>query len=222
MLKPEEFSQQLEKALAGKQKAEQEAAAAKTLRRQQQEVERQERTSKEELEERQRNQAVLELDAQLPIRQYLETLRDKIAPEQEVKKWGPNKGGIAYTFVFNEEEREIVIDTKRWPGGGRTPETYQSFKETRKTHDVLGLVLDSSSYAKLGIWQCAEKGEKEGKYYPESENPWDFRRNYSMLAKERGFMLSNIKERVRFVRALTDFYLAFEAGQVDKAFRPLA
>jgi len=222
MLKPEEFSQHLEKALAQRQRAEQEVVLAKTISLQQQEAERQERSSKEELEERQRNQAVLELDAQLPIRQYLETLRDKIVPEQEVKKWGPSKGGIAYTFVFNEEEREIVIDTKCWPGGGRTPETYQSFKEIRKTYDVLGLVLESSGYAKLGIWQCAEKGEKEGKYYPESENPWDFRRNKSMLARERGFILSNIKERVRLVQALTDFYLAFEAGQADKAFRPLA
>ena len=141
MLNKEDFRRQLDDALAVKQRADQETAAAETLRQQQAVADLQEKaarqTTEKATEEGRRNQAVLELDAQLPIQQYLKALRDQLAPKQRVNKFGPENGVIAFSIEYNKKLRyEIINETNHYG--------------YRQTKDILGIVLDGGG--DLFIW----------------------------------------------------------------------
>jgi hypothetical protein len=141
MLNPEDFRRQLEEALAAKQRADQETAAAQTLRQQQAAVDLQGKATRQATESvvevGRRNQAVLELDAQLPIQQYLKALRDQLAPKQRVNKFGPENGVIAFSIEYNKKLRYEIINETNHHG-------------YRQTKDILGIVLDGGGV--LFIW----------------------------------------------------------------------
>lgn len=112
MLNPEDFSRQLDEALVAKQVVDQEEVAVARLqaiaRRQEASAQAVAKATKEAEKEGQRNQAVLDLDAQLPIQQYLEILKDKIEPKERVERWGPEAGVIAYAFSYGLRIKKII------------------------------------------------------------------------------------------------------------------
>jgi len=181
MLNPEDFRRQLDEALADKQKADQREKVVCEAKQRQDTEEVQERVRQQQLEtevaERQKNQTVVELDSQLPIRQYLWVLKDLIAPNQPLMKWGPSQGIIAYTLVYKEEEKETPVDTYRTidrqaqaRNPRQDPHVILEAWEPRTVRNILGVALNNFSEVKLCIRACA----KNSKFNPESENPFDW------------------------------------------------
>ncbi len=111
MLNPEDFRRQLEEGLNKKRRADrQEAKEEKGQAKIQKQIARQEEKQAKQ-EEKERNRLVVELDRQLPIGQALETLRNKIAPLEHVRRFGPKGGKIAYVLPYRVKHYEITRKT---------------------------------------------------------------------------------------------------------------
>lgn len=237
MLSPEDFRQQLEEKVAAKRQADQTATVAEKLRQQQEErVEFWKRAKqltwaqivkqlKEDFKELKRekeneNQEVLELDSRLPIRQYLEVLRDKIAPWQQVKRYGPEEGKIAYGLVYKTKLRSVWLEdhteeymvevTSLSPKVGYETTSKEkryrrvSNKGLRKVRDVFGVVFNNSGFLKFAEQQCAKAPDFE-----KSTSPLKWKRLQGPINSytNSGIDVLGSSGMRDFAGALTNFYV---------------
>lgn len=188
MLNPEAFRRQLnqvDQELAEKRQADQRGWDVRKAKQQQDAEETQERVSQQQLEageeERQKNQAVLEMDSQLPIKAHLEILREKIAPEQKIQRWGPVNGEVAYSLVYEKKKRIIQVAQ---PAHGLTARARvlsgivgPDGTTLKDTVDVFGLCLNDQGRVLIRNRRCAESP-----YFEKGINPltWQPQFDYEM------------------------------------------
>lgn len=173
-----------------------------------------------------KNQEVFQLDSQLPVRQYLEVLRDKIMPMRQIKRYGPKDGKIAYGLVYGvraqfeptgkshtkKERIETVISGR----GFSSTVMMNKEKEVanvglRMVHNVLGVVLDNSGFLKLSKQRCAKAPGFE-----KSKNPLKWRAGRGEVGVGKlNFVISMTSPDgfQQFEQALTDFYVGLKAGE---------
>ncbi len=160
MLTPEDFRQKLEELPAVERRMTiwEKLAARKAQRLQ----EREEKKTKELREQEkalirkkeieQRNQHTFELASQFPVKEYLEILRDKIAPKQKVNEFGPMEGLIAYSLIYGKGFKTITVGYRGTGeyeggssglGGSHTPrrQIMLPIEEAQRVFYVLGVVL---------------------------------------------------------------------------------
>jgi len=241
-MRPEdEFSRHLDNSLANKQGGDRLAAEAETLARKQQAIESRARAEQQKAvvrsEEDRKNQAALELESQLPIRQYLETIRSKMAPKQKILRRGPKDGKIGYSLIYGSKIKVVdFIELSRgWVGGhsgkggsdpGRLVIHYLRVPAAVK--DVLGVGLSSEGLAY--IWN---KKVSIGLGYEPSINPLDWKEfsykrtrktnnelilEYNDGTAEKGgvntFFINTEDGLQGFAQTLTDFYVGLKTGKI--------
>ena len=126
------------------------------------------------------NQVVIELDSKLPTRQYLEVLRDRIAPKQKINQWGPKNGRLGYSLIYGVKTRIIRIKESYTEYVGGYSSKGGSFQGYPKTHyierprvirDVFSVVLNSKGVAHIWDRQVANSDYYE---YESRINPLDW------------------------------------------------
>lgn len=215
MLNPEDFRRQLSEVLAAKQKAEAEAAATERLRQQQGTAQAREERTQARATEKQRNQAVLELDSQLPIGEYLEVLKNKIAPLEYVRKFGPKKGKIGYSFIYGGGVRSLGTFSETSIAGDRCGNTHAyTVKESviRIARDVVGLTLNYLGTIRIAKRTCiigltSIRNKNGYVLHPNSINPSNWNVDFS------NFDVTSPEGLQKFAQGLTDFYVGFKSGK---------
>lgn len=238
MLKPEDFHNQLDEALADRQKVIQEAVGEKRLNRQERVVRLQQQldqqTSEDAAKEKERNQAILELDSQLPIRQFLEILRDKIAPKkylggfigpkQPLQKFGPKNGGIAYGLVYKDAWESVVvghhtvIGQSHNVGHGAYADAFEVNEyATTRVRYVLGVALTTWSGPVMSPEEdrkrmkiCTNKVSKYAGY--NDMNPLSWPQNNTIQDIFDVFVKQH-EAAQQLAQALTEFYVGLKTGQ---------
>ncbi len=136
-------------------------------------IERQERINEER---EQRNLVVSELDSRLPLAEYMEGLKSQLNPKEDIKRWGPDNGKIAYSLVYHTSRRKIHVGNRqeyipgsRFDRSGSSSGYNRSVEvfRWRKTQAVLGAVLDHKGLVGVYNQTCAKKS----RYHPKSINP---------------------------------------------------
>jgi len=217
MLNPEDFRRQLNQSLARKRQDDQATATKESGRKQRaKKTENQLKTSRE-IEERQKNQVVLRLDSQLPIREYLNVLKNKIVPLEYIRRFGPNKGDLAYGFIYGGGIRKIVISSQTSSVSGRhgiNSHTHTVTESvTRMARDVVGVILNHEGFIDFVRAECVVdlspiKNHNGGLICPNSINP--------LRWSGKSFATVNINSEgglQRFTQTLTDFYVGLKTGQ---------
>ena len=230
----ENFRRQLNEALLGKQKAEAEAIVAARLRQQQETAQARESARQQQIAaetaEKQINQAVLKLDLQLSIKEYLEALRDQIAPKQKINKWGPDDGKIAYALVYQVKLRKVEtsfhIEFSGEPGlghgGSRDPVLDYGW---RRIKSVIGIQLNKYGDVSVEKNQCTNFSS----FYDSDLNPFSWKEYFNVSWSDNGNYFRTIRSRKdsilgkynitspdglqQFTQALTDFYVGLKSGK---------
>ncbi|OGK16579.1 hypothetical protein A2774_03125 [Candidatus Roizmanbacteria bacterium RIFCSPHIGHO2_01_FULL_39_12c] len=183
-------------------------------------------------EVQERNNIVTRLDAQLPIKDYLEILRTEVAPKHKLLRFGATGGKVAYAFTYHEEKQKIhVADKRRMKktrtiyargGSAEIPSDYPiPYKEPifkgLIVSDVLGVVLDSNGDVQIDSEKCVKLNNFALKNYldsvtnttkldnvgfTQSFNPIDWKFYY--LPK---ISVTNPEGLAKFTQALTDVYV---------------
>ena len=187
MIRPEdEFAYHLDEALTDKRVVDRQRAGVEKIRQQlvveaaqkyqqKQNAQWVEKLERIETERARRNRVVVELNSRLPIKKYLETLRKRTDPAEELKQWGPEEGKIAYSLTYNRQKnKKIHVANKkelkekwvthkmRHQGGGRTDSfeydvrREESFIQTTPIYrrvnvsSVLFVILDERGSVSVG------------------------------------------------------------------------
>lgn len=181
-----------------------------------------------------RDNGVVELDTQLPIKAYLEILKDQITPRQKVYHWGPVNGEIAYAFIYKTGINKVKIGSheKNWTDIGRATSRGFSFNVPiprhaiiddfglRLTRDIVGVILDSQTPLALNkdlLLLSARHANTP--YYVKSFNPLDWFKQED-LSTEGCRILSRISFETPqqggewLGQVLADFYVGFKTGQI--------
>lgn len=211
MLNPEDFRRRLNEALVGRQKAVQEEVAAEEAHQQKAVARVQEEENKLQGEKEARNQMVTELDVQLPIQQYLETLRDQIAPKQEVHAWRAKDGKMPYALVYSTKIRKVLVEYKSGsaPGPRGCPGTADIRKfGLRVARDVLGVVLNWDGQLLIQNERIVNNSYYENDIYPLYWGCFSWER-----AWDKSFSITSPGGLQQFAQALTEFYVGPREGQ---------
>ena len=193
MLNPEDFRRQLDQALQEelkrredkKNQIAEERRAAETialsearLREKEKELEKKGEQNKEFLE----NSAVLEIVKQAQIVQRLEGLRQKVAPKQKIKKFGPEKGEVGYSLVCGAGLRRVRVgESSTYNSGsyqrhvGVTGEGWTTSDQfgLRIVRSVFGLKINHEGQVLIFSRECAR-----ARGYEKEINPLLWERRY--------------------------------------------
>jgi hypothetical protein len=111
------------------------------------------------------------------IPQYLEILRNRIAPKEEIKQWGSTNDIYAYSLIYRKGLKLIKVGshgTGRYEGGssglgGTYPghEVIKVEKGLRFVHSVLGVALKPEG----GLVVLRKEDCANSPYYQKSTNP---------------------------------------------------
>ncbi|MFH0942714.1 MAG: hypothetical protein V1810_00925 [Candidatus Beckwithbacteria bacterium] len=175
--------------------------------------------------DKKKNEEVFQLASQFPIKQYLEVLRDKVAPMRQVRSYGPKNGKIAYALTYKArvqleatgKSHTKIERVERWVSG-RGFSTIMKFNEEREianvgprmVRDVLGVVFDDSGLLQLTQQQCAKAPAFE-----KSINPltWGRHGGRKEIRKFNTISITSPEGLQQFAQALVDFYVGLKAGQ---------
>lgn len=183
-------------------------------------------------EVQERNNTVTKLDAQLPIRDYLEILRSEIAPKHKLLRHDRGIGKIAYSFIYHQEKQKIhVADQHRQKktrtiyargGSAEIPSDYSiPYKEPifkkLAVSDVLGVILDDNGDVQIDSEKCVKLNSSvlksfwdgltatskvENIDFTENFNPLDW--NFSYKPKMSVVTSDGL---TKFTQALTSIYV---------------
>lgn len=190
----------------------------------------------EGLEIKQKNQRVLELNQQLGLRHYMESLETNLGLRRRLRTWGPENGIIAHSLVYRKALRYLEVGTQTYTvpmrrGSGR--DVYSAHKAEgpiawfRRTKDVLGVVLDHEGWARVYNQTCAKGSD----YHPNSTDPltWLIQKKHQVgplkphdpiswkpyydsmdqgTTEANSFNLNTQEGLNQFTQHLTDFFLS--------------
>lgn len=243
MLTPEGFRRKLNESIENKKKTDREklrAEKAAVLERQARENEDQRRQRDQTLarqkEEKQKNQHTLDFASQIPVKEYLEIVKDKIAPKQKIQEWGPDNGKIAYSLAYNKRwslidvsSHKIMISSGTSNKGGGSPPVWGTQTETgfRLVEKIIAAKISEDGTAGLFHKICANSY-----FYEKDRNPlnWayghqvQYTEGFGYYAKKRtvwewdkGVLLKvNINSSegtAQFIQKLADFYVSLKSGK---------
>jgi len=196
MPRPEEFSKHLENNLekSKKAKAATNQERIKTKQGLQQEEEQTKLATAESI--RQANQAVLKLDSQLPIGEYIKVLKSRVVSLESVRKWGPKNGEIDYAFPFQLKIGKRVVKKSQLPPGRNLPGGGVDDYGWRMWRNVFGVRLMHDGYIVIG--------QAERVFPLDSINP-----RYWLSGNS--FYINSEEGLKQFTQELTNFYLEQKA-----------
>ena len=223
MSNKESFLQQLDKALSGRQWLETEAARIEKSRQKQEKEEKKQEQGAAKETERQNNQTVLTLDSQLPIREYLEVLKNKIVPLEYVRKNGPKNGRMAYSFIYSSGLKIISKPESEGMTGGFRNYYYKQGHRfgLRVDREILVVEINYKKILSIGVvtrsigveTNTGLNGASPLEYsFPEIKtegiNPLDREPNY-----KNSFNVNSEEGVQKFAQALTEFYVGLKTGR---------
>lgn len=203
MSTPEKFRKQLQQSLS---RIEQERLA----RSKKKEILKQKEEEGIWNREQQRNQAVLKAESEIPARQYLEELRLLMNPSEEMMRFGPLNGAVAYAFLY---DKQIVFSERYRRQSGPHPALFRENRlneypkdPTEDHYKAIGVILTHTKRIAITYPYAIKQHEKP--YHDDDFNPLPvfvdesyFWRN---LETFKGDSRRDIK---RFTQKLADFYI---------------
>lgn len=194
MLTPEDFRQQLQQSLS---RIERERLA----RNREKEMFEQKKDERAWNREQWRNQAVLKIESEIPARQYLDELRCLMNPSEEMRRFGPSHGAIAYVFVYDKK----TISSQRLVGEGRGAH-HATF--TQDYYHAIGVVLTHMKSISI-IYPRSVTAYNEP-YSVDSLNPLPEHEDDPYFWDNLEYFKGNSRRDFRrFTQKLTDFYTDF-------------